>query len=116
MQAYYILDEVLIAGELQESSKKSVARVIAAQVLAFSCPFLLLCCQWYSFDNLVLFSISMLSLGQQVGGLSCVGLVWITNMRITDDPTMVIFMVSWNVLIPYWEVLHSPFCAVFPQA
>jgi hypothetical protein len=35
LQAYYILDEVLIAGELQESSKKSVARVIAAQVLAF---------------------------------------------------------------------------------
>ncbi|OAE25925.1 hypothetical protein AXG93_1712s1030 [Marchantia polymorpha subsp. ruderalis] len=30
-EAYYILDEVLIAGELQESSKKSVARVIAAQ-------------------------------------------------------------------------------------
>jgi AP-1 complex subunit sigma 1/2 len=30
-KAYYILDEVLIAGELQESSKKSVARVIAAQ-------------------------------------------------------------------------------------
>jgi hypothetical protein len=29
---------------------------------------------------------------------------------------MVIFMVSWNVLIPYWEVLHSPFCAVLPQA
>jgi hypothetical protein len=35
LQAYYILDEVLIAGELQESSKKSVARVITAQVLAF---------------------------------------------------------------------------------
>ena len=31
-QAYYILDEVLLAGELQETSKKSVARVIAAQV------------------------------------------------------------------------------------
>jgi AP-1 complex subunit sigma 1/2 len=31
LQAYYILDEVLIAGELQESSKKSVARVITAQ-------------------------------------------------------------------------------------
>eukprot|EP00475_Leptophrys_vorax_P022418 TRINITY_DN3054_c0_g1_i1.p1 TRINITY_DN3054_c0_g1~~TRINITY_DN3054_c0_g1_i1.p1 ORF type:complete len:162 (-),score=31.25 TRINITY_DN3054_c0_g1_i1:237-722(-) len=30
-KAYYILDEILIAGELQESSKKSVARVIAAQ-------------------------------------------------------------------------------------
>lgn len=30
-KAYYILDEVLLAGELQESSKKSVARVIAAQ-------------------------------------------------------------------------------------
>ncbi|KAJ7561339.1 hypothetical protein O6H91_03G024500 [Diphasiastrum complanatum] len=30
-KAYFILDEVLIAGELQESSKKSVARVIAAQ-------------------------------------------------------------------------------------
>ncbi|PKA48928.1 AP-1 complex subunit sigma-1 [Apostasia shenzhenica] len=30
-QAYYILDELLIAGELQESSKKTVARVIAAQ-------------------------------------------------------------------------------------
>lgn len=31
-QAYYILDEVLIAGELQESSKKTIARLIAAQV------------------------------------------------------------------------------------
>ncbi|XP_018678553.1 AP-1 complex subunit sigma-1 isoform X2 [Musa acuminata AAA Group] len=29
--AYYILDEILIAGELQESSKKTVARLIAAQ-------------------------------------------------------------------------------------
>ncbi|KAG6486025.1 hypothetical protein ZIOFF_054595 [Zingiber officinale] len=31
IQAYYILDEILIAGELQESSKKTVARLIAAQ-------------------------------------------------------------------------------------
>lgn len=31
-KAYYILDELLIAGELQESSKKTVARLIAAQV------------------------------------------------------------------------------------
>eukprot|EP00899_Mesostigma_viride_P004921 jgi/Mesvir1/1442/Mv14433-RA.1 len=30
-KAYYILDELVIAGELQESSKKSVTRVIAAQ-------------------------------------------------------------------------------------
>ncbi|KAI0511810.1 AP-1 complex subunit sigma-2 [Dendrobium catenatum] len=30
-KAYYILDEILIAGELQESSKKAVARIIAAQ-------------------------------------------------------------------------------------
>ncbi|KAK6160905.1 hypothetical protein DH2020_004286 [Rehmannia glutinosa] len=30
-EAYYILDEILIAGELQESSKKTVARLIAAQ-------------------------------------------------------------------------------------
>ncbi|XP_024533933.1 AP-1 complex subunit sigma-1 isoform X2 [Selaginella moellendorffii] len=30
-KAYYILDEVLLSGELQESSKKSVARVISAQ-------------------------------------------------------------------------------------
>ncbi|KAK4484020.1 hypothetical protein RD792_011233, partial [Penstemon davidsonii] len=30
-KAYYILDEILIAGELQESSKKSVARLISAQ-------------------------------------------------------------------------------------
>ncbi|KAL9299728.1 putative adaptor protein complex, sigma subunit [Arabidopsis thaliana] len=29
--AYYILDELLIAGELQESSKKTVARIISAQ-------------------------------------------------------------------------------------
>ncbi|RWV89662.1 hypothetical protein GW17_00048183, partial [Ensete ventricosum] len=34
-KAYYILDEILIAGELQESSKKAVARVIAAQVAVF---------------------------------------------------------------------------------
>eukprot|EP00898_Chlorokybus_atmophyticus_P000369 jgi/Chlat1/1332/Chrsp118S01725 len=30
-KAYYILDELLIAGELQESSKKAIFRVIAAQ-------------------------------------------------------------------------------------
>ncbi|CAA0364128.1 unnamed protein product [Arabidopsis thaliana] len=30
-KAYYILDELLIAGELQESSKKTVARIISAQ-------------------------------------------------------------------------------------
>lgn len=30
-KAYFILDEILIAGELQESSKKSVARLVAAQ-------------------------------------------------------------------------------------
>jgi len=30
-QAYYILDELLIAGELQETSKKAVLRVCAAQ-------------------------------------------------------------------------------------
>jgi len=30
-EAYYILDEVLLSGELQESSKKAVARVLAAQ-------------------------------------------------------------------------------------
>ncbi|MQM16617.1 hypothetical protein Taro_049580, partial [Colocasia esculenta] len=34
-KAYYILDELLIAGELQESSKKSVARLIAAQHWAY---------------------------------------------------------------------------------
>ncbi|KAL8160371.1 hypothetical protein V2J09_001908 [Rumex salicifolius] len=32
-KAYYILDEILIAGELQETSKKTVARLIAAQDL-----------------------------------------------------------------------------------
>ncbi|CEM13799.1 unnamed protein product [Vitrella brassicaformis CCMP3155] len=30
-KAYYILDELLISGELQESSKKTVLRVVAAQ-------------------------------------------------------------------------------------
>ncbi|KAE8670075.1 AP-1 complex subunit sigma-2 [Hibiscus syriacus] len=30
-KAYYILDELLLAGELQETSKKTVARLIAAQ-------------------------------------------------------------------------------------
>ncbi|KAK4539786.1 AP-1 adaptor complex sigma subunit Aps1 [Oleoguttula mirabilis] len=30
-KAYFILDELLLAGELQESSKKNVLRVIAAQ-------------------------------------------------------------------------------------
>ncbi|KAL3719004.1 hypothetical protein ACJRO7_004014 [Eucalyptus globulus] len=29
--AYYILDELVIAGEIQESSKKTVARLISAQ-------------------------------------------------------------------------------------
>lgn len=35
-QAYYVLDEVLIAGELQESSKKTVARLVAVQVCNFA--------------------------------------------------------------------------------
>ncbi|KAK6940497.1 AP complex, mu/sigma subunit, partial [Dillenia turbinata] len=30
-KAYFILDELLLAGELQESSKRSVARIVAAQ-------------------------------------------------------------------------------------
>jgi AP-1 complex subunit sigma 1/2 len=30
-KAYYLLDELIIAGELQESSKKAVLRVCAAQ-------------------------------------------------------------------------------------
>ena len=30
-QAYYILDELVMAGELQETSKKAVLRVVAAQ-------------------------------------------------------------------------------------
>lgn len=30
-KAYWILDEVLLNGELQESSKKSILRVVAAQ-------------------------------------------------------------------------------------
>ncbi|KAL0440568.1 UNVERIFIED_CONTAM: AP-1 complex subunit sigma-2 [Sesamum latifolium] len=30
-KAYYILEEILLAGELQESSKKAVARLIGAQ-------------------------------------------------------------------------------------
>jgi hypothetical protein len=32
LQAYFILDEVLIAGELQESNKKAVLRLVTAQV------------------------------------------------------------------------------------
>ena len=34
LQAYYILDELIMAGELQETSKKGVLRVVAAQVLS----------------------------------------------------------------------------------
>ena len=30
-KAYFILDEVILAGELQESSKKAILRVVAAQ-------------------------------------------------------------------------------------
>ncbi len=30
-KAYYILDEVMIAGEVQETSKKSILRVCASQ-------------------------------------------------------------------------------------
>uniref|UniRef100_A0A7N0VK73 Adaptor AP-1 19 kDa protein n=1 Tax=Kalanchoe fedtschenkoi TaxID=63787 RepID=A0A7N0VK73_KALFE len=37
-KAYYILDEILIAGELQESSKRTVGRLIAAQVLFLKSP------------------------------------------------------------------------------
>jgi hypothetical protein len=32
LQAYFILDEVLIAGELQETNKKAVLRLVTAQV------------------------------------------------------------------------------------
>lgn len=32
MQAYFILDELLLAGELQESSKRAVGRMIAIHV------------------------------------------------------------------------------------
>lgn len=31
-KAYYVLDELLIAGELQESSKKTIIRLIDTQV------------------------------------------------------------------------------------
>ncbi|PWA44762.1 hypothetical protein CTI12_AA523540 [Artemisia annua] len=41
-KAYYILDEVLIAGELQESSKKTVARLVAAQDSLVEIHFVLL--------------------------------------------------------------------------
>ncbi|KAL9259626.1 PI-PLC X domain-containing protein [Drosera capensis] len=37
-KAYYILDEILIAGELQETSKKTVARLIAAQEVGVATP------------------------------------------------------------------------------
>ena len=41
-KAYYILDEVLLCGEQQETSKKIVLRVIAAQVsCCMCCDFLL---------------------------------------------------------------------------
>ena len=32
LQAYFILDEILIAGELQESNKKAVLRLVTTQV------------------------------------------------------------------------------------
>jgi hypothetical protein len=32
LQAYFMLDEMLLAGELQEPSKKAVTRVIEVQV------------------------------------------------------------------------------------
>jgi hypothetical protein len=31
IQAYFILDELIIAGEMQESNKKSILRVVNAQ-------------------------------------------------------------------------------------
>ena len=34
-QAYYILDEILIAGELQESSKRIVIKLISTHVCFF---------------------------------------------------------------------------------
>jgi AP-1 complex subunit sigma 1/2 len=36
LQAYFILDEVLIAGELQESNKKAVLRLVTTQVAHLS--------------------------------------------------------------------------------
>ena len=32
-KAYYILDELIMAGELQETNKKAVLRSVAAQVM-----------------------------------------------------------------------------------
>ena len=34
-KAYFVLDELLIGGEVQETSKKSVLKAIAAQVIVF---------------------------------------------------------------------------------
>lgn len=39
MQAYYILDELLLAGELQESSKRTVGRMIATHVYTITFQF-----------------------------------------------------------------------------
>jgi AP-1 complex subunit sigma 1/2 len=33
LQAYFILDEILIAGELQESNKKAVLRLVTTQAV-----------------------------------------------------------------------------------
>lgn len=54
-KAYYILDEILLAGELQESSKKNVLRCISQQDSledmevrgqSLSPSFVLLCCAY----------------------------------------------------------------------
>jgi hypothetical protein len=56
-KAYFILDELLLAGEMQESSKKNVLRVISAQdsiedtevsgALLFNFV-VFTCCRWMS--------------------------------------------------------------------
>ncbi|KAE8672671.1 AP-1 complex subunit sigma-2 [Hibiscus syriacus] len=53
-KAYYELDELLLAGDLQESSKKTVARLIAAQVEFLPCivkKFLQVVCHNFQFSE-----------------------------------------------------------------
>lgn len=54
-QAYYILDELLLAGELQESSRRTIARLVAAQVW-----FVTNCNAIFSQDSDLIYGLGML--------------------------------------------------------
>lgn len=101
-KAYYILDEILLAGELQESSKKNVLRCISQQDSLEDmevcnhrfCSYFFLFLMFFIFvsvssDFLWVFvagpSLSRLSLQSSAGGRTLDGLCYVGNTILTRD-------------------------------